>query len=200
MIIYTASIGRRMAPNRAWPGHDMLCFSDVRPSAPWLWVPVTPRDDPTRQARDIKIVPWEYLENWDQCLWVDANIEVTGDPKDMPGPLAVHIHRDRDCIFDEARACIKYRKDDPALIGRQIERYVGHPRHWGLWETGVVYRENTPEVRALCYDWRAEIDANSRRDQISFPVVLRRHGIMPNSLGPSIWSGSQWTRLHKKKR
>ena len=200
MIIFTASIGREMAPNRAWPGHDMICFSDVKPAAPWQWIPITPKGDPTRQVRKIKLLPWEFLEDWDQCLWVDANMELLRDPQDMPGPLAIHTHRDRDCIFDEAQKCIEYGKDDPDLIARQIERYADHPKHWGLWENGVIYRENTPEVRALFYDLWAELEANSRRDQISLPVVLRKHGMRPNSLGKNVWDGSKWVRLHRKKK
>jgi len=199
LIVYTASIGRRMAPQRAWPGHDMFCFSDTRPAAPWRWIKIKPQGDPNRQTKCIKILPWDYLEDWDQCLWIDSNVELIRDPQDMPGPLAIHTHRDRDCIFDEAQKCIEYGKDDPVIIARQIERYADHPKHWGLWENGAVYRDNTTEIRELCNDWWAEVDANSRRDQISLPVVLRRHGIRPNPLGASIWKGSQWVRLHRKK-
>lgn len=199
MIVYTASIGRRMAPNRAWPGHDMLCFSNVRPAAPWRWAKIKPHGDPNRQTKRIKILPWDYLEDWDQCLWIDSNIELIRDPQGMPGPLAIHTHRDRNCIFDEAQKCIEYGKDDPALLTRQAERYADHPRRWGLWENAVVFRDNTPEVRALCYDWWAEVDANSRRDQISLPVVLRRHGMKPNALGANVWKGSKWVRLHRNK-
>ena len=197
VVVYTASIGRRMAPQRAWPGHDMVCFSDVRPSDPWRWVPITPQGDPTRQTRRIKILPWEHFDGFDACVWVDANIRLIRLP-DLPADFAAHTHRDRDCIFDEAEKCIEHSKDDPAVIRAHIARYADHPAHWGLWETQMLYRRNTPVVRALCEDWWRELDAGSRRDQLSLPVVLRRHGIQPVSLGPSVWRGSRWCKRFRK--
>jgi hypothetical protein len=130
-------------------------------------------------------------------VWRDANVEVTR-LHGLSGDLAIHQHRDRDCIFDEARKCIEYGKDDPGLIRAQIAKYSDHPPHWGLWETQMVYRRNTPEIRALCEDWMAEIESGSRRDQISLPVVLRRHGIRPESLGENVWEGSQWCKRYRK--
>ena len=197
MIIYTASIGRRMAPQRKWPGARMVCLSDKKPSAPWGWIRVEPSGAANRQTKRIKILPWEHFEDWDFCVWIDANIELTRIP-DLDAGFAAHRHRDRDCIFDEAAKCIEYGKDDPGVIRTQIKRYSGHPPHWGLWENGMLYRRNTPEIRALCEDWWRELDQGSERDQISLPVVLRRHGIRPVSLGASIWKGSKWCKRHRK--
>jgi hypothetical protein len=197
MIVYTATIGRRLAPQRTFPGAVMVCFSDIKPPAPWHWVPIKAHGDFTRQTRRIKLLPWEHFEQWDECVWRDANIEVTRLP-DMDADIAIHTHRDRDCIFDEAQKCIEHGKDDPGLIRAQIAKYSDHPPHWGLWETQIVYRRNTPEIRALCEDWWAEIESSSRRDQISLPVVLRRHGIRPESLGPSVWKRSQWCKRYRK--
>ena len=198
MIVYTASIGRRLAPQRTLPGAVMVCFSDIQPPKPWHWVPIQATAQPNRQTKRIKILPWEHFEQWDACVWRDANIEVTRLP-DMDADIAIHAHRDRDCIFQEAEACIDYGKDDPGLIRAQIARYADHPPHWGLWENPMIYRRNTLAIRALCEDWWRELDAGSERDQISLPVVLRRHGIHPESLGPSVWKGSHWCKRHPKK-
>jgi hypothetical protein len=198
VIVYTAAIGRRLAPQRTLPSAVMVCFSDIKPPAPWHWVPIKAHGDFTRQTRRIKLLPWEHFDNWDECVWRDANIEITCLPS-MESGFAIHTHCERDCIFEEAKACIEYGKDDPDLIRSQIARYTDHPPHWGLWASGVLYRRNTPEIRALCEDWLAEIESGSRRDQISLPVVLRRHGIRPESLGASIRRKSKWCRMYAKK-
>jgi hypothetical protein len=75
--------------------------------------------------------------------------------------------------------------------------YNGQPRHWGLWETQMVYRQNTPEIEALCRDWWEELKLHSRRDQISLPWVLRQHCIKPESLGDNAWK-SDWARRYSK--
>ena len=198
MIIYTASIGRKLAPQRTFPGAVLVCFSDFKPPEPWHWIPIKAEDQPNRQTKRIKLLPWEHFGKWDVCIWRDANIEVTRLPALKEG-FAAHRHRDRNCIFDEAKKCIEYGKDDPEVINAQIAKYADHPRNWGLWENGMLYRRNTPEIRALCEDWWAEIESGSERDQISLPVVLRRHGIKPLMLGPSIWKGSNWCKRHPKK-
>jgi hypothetical protein len=198
VIVYTATIGRRLAPQRTFPGAVMVCFSDIQPPKPWHWVPIQATGQPNRQTKRIKILPWEHFERWDECVWRDANIEVTRLPT-LDADLAMHTHRDRRCIFDEAAKCIEYGKDDPDVIRAQIARYANHPPRWGLWENGMIYRRNTPAIRALCEDWWRELDAGSERDQISLPPVLRRHGIRPESLGPSIWKGSHWCKRHPKK-
>jgi len=197
MIVYTASIGRRMAPQQPRAGVRMVCFSDVRPLAPWEWVRIERAPDIIRQVRRIKILPWERFDAFDACVWIDANIQLSRVP-DLDADIAIHEHRDRDCIFDEAAACIAFGKDRPESIRQQIAAYAGHPPHWGLWETQMVYRRNTPAVRALCEDWWREIETGSRRDQISLPVVLLRHGMRPLSLGPSVWKGSEWCIRRKK--
>ena len=199
MIVYTATIDRPLAPQRKLSGVEFFCFSNVKPPAPWKWFFVEPGEDPTRTARRIKILPWEHFDNWEECVWADANIEVLNIPSPK-SDIAIHNHRDRNCIFDEALKCIEYGKDDPEIIRKQIERYSNHPPHSGLWETQMVYRRNTPEIRSLCEDWWHELEIGSRRDQISLPVVLKKHGIVPESLGANVWKKSKWCKRYPKKR
>jgi hypothetical protein len=204
MIVYTASIGgRAYAPNRRWAGCDMIAFGDATPPASWesrQFPDLGDLDRNTRAARRIKVLPWEVLgQDWDACLWIDANFQLMSDPRTITGDMAAHRHRDRDCVYAEAEICARVAKDDPALLLQQTGRYRqnGYPERAGLWETQMVYRRNTPAVRALCEDWWREIETGSRRDQVSLPVAASRHPIIIHSLGDNAWK-STWARRHRK--
>lgn len=192
MIIYTASFGRKVVKNKAWPGTRMICFSDKQPPSPWEWVKVSPdQEDLTRAAKVYKILPWLFFE-FNECLWVDCNLYL----KEIPNPvedIAFHQHRSRNCIFKEANTCIAKGKDKKEVIEAQMEIYKDFPKNNGLWEGNFIYRRNTPQVKALCEDWMNEINNGSRRDQLSLPVVLDRHGVIPGNLGPG-GKHSRWTK------
>ena len=192
MIVYTASFGRGFASNKYWPGTRMICFSDKQPPAPWEWIKVSPEHtDLTRAAKVYKILPWLFFK-FDECLWLDCELKL----KQLPSPvedIAFHQHRSRSCLFKEANVCIAKGKDNREVIESQMERYKDFPKNKGLWEGGLIYRRNTQQVRALCEDWMNEINIGSRRDQLSLPVVLDRHGVIPGNLGLG-GKHSRWTK------
>lgn len=195
VIIYTATDGRKLAPNRDL-GHKMVCLSVEKPPKPWKWIKLpTPYEDPVLNAKVPKILPWLFFD-FDECLWVDANVEIKSLPK-FTGDISIHTHSQRDCIFDEAQACIDLKKDDPEKINRYIMQHQEFPKHAGLWECTIIYRKNTPEIKKLCEDWWNEIINGTRRDQISLPVVLKNNNVVPTSLGPNMRK-SKWFKLHKK--
>ncbi len=198
MIIYTASFGRRVTTyNKQWPGMRMVCFSDKKPPAPWEWIKVIPiQKDLTRSAKIYKILPWLFFGNWEDSLWIDCNYELIKIPRPKE-EIAFHQHRSRKCIFKEASVCISKKKDSKELIESQMERYKNFPKNNGLWEGNVIYRKNTEKIKLFCEDWMNEIDRGSRRDQLSLPVVLDRHGIVPGNLGPG-GKGSMWIKERKK--
>ena len=196
VIIYTATQGRRLAPNIDL-GHDMLCLSVEKPPKPWKWIKLPAQfDDPVLNAKAPKILPWLFFD-FDECWWVDANVEIKQLP-DIKADIAFYKHDQRDCIFDEAQACIKLNKDDHKKITKYISGHSSFPKHAGLWACGVIYRRNTPEVRKLCEDWWQEILMGTRRDQISLPIVLERNNIVPTSLGPNIRKSEFFQLVEKK--
>lgn len=198
MIVYTASDAREIAPQPYFEGLRYLCFSVAEPPKPWEWIKLDqPYADPCRNAKRPKILPWDFLPDWEVSLWIDCNMRLRADPRTIPlAPLAIHTHAKRDCVYDELTACVLLNKDDPDLLARQVSAYrmAGHPRKWGLWENGCLLRQNVPEVEALCRDWWEEIACSSCRDQLSLPVVLRRHNYTPKSLGNNIWE-SRWLEV-----
>jgi hypothetical protein len=191
-VIYTASFGRKVCKdNRKFDGVRMMCFSDLHPPFPWEWIPVEPGNpDLNRSAKVYKLLPWLFLGEWDESLWIDCNFKLLKIPRPI-SDIGFHQHRSRNCIFKEASVCISKKKDSMEVIESQMLRYINFPRDIGLWEGGFIYRKNTHRIKAFCYDWMREIDLGSRRDQLSLPVVLSKHGIIPENLGKggkhSIW-------------
>ena len=93
--------------------------------------------------------------------------------------LVFHRHPERDCVYEEALACVKREKDDPAVIARQVLRYAaeGFPRAGGLPATGVILRRHTSRIAAFDRHWAKEVEHGSRRDQLSVTHALAKKGV-----------------------
>lgn len=199
-VIYTAIFGGKdelLQPTVSLSEYDFICFADERSAAhksfknpgPWEVRIVTPtHDDPVRSARRYKLLPHEYLKEYEVSVWVDGNFIVRGNPdplieKYLNGAnVAVYDHMQetfslRDCIYDEADELIRmFRengryKDDPDVIRRHMERYrrEGYPAHNGLLISSVMLRRhNAEDAVALANLWWSEMERGSRRDQLSF--------------------------------
>lgn len=87
--------------------------------------------------------------------------------------IALSKHGGRDCVYQEAEACMHLGKDIPANVHPQISKYFdeGYPPHNGMVESGVLFRRNKRHVRELCEAWWQEIENHSHRDQLSFNYV-----------------------------
>ena len=139
-----------------------------------------------RTARYYKCLPHRVMPDADIWIWVDGNVRpriapITMVRKWLPkgSDLATFNHPDRSDIWEEVDACIRFKKDRPKVLREQLRAYSndGHPRRWGLAETKVVIRRNTPEMVALNEEWWEEIMKYSLRDQVSLPHVCWRRGV-----------------------
>ena len=104
-----------------------------------------------KKQRIVKICPHRYLKEYDISIWVDGSISVIGDLNTFinqydleKNPFYVRIHPSRNCIYDEARACISINKDAKETIEKQVKRYreEGYPEHIGMVETCVLLRKH----------------------------------------------------------
>jgi len=165
-------------------------YDSIKPGRDFWFIDPTYIDspEPARRAKYPKVMLHHILPGVEYSVWLDGSIRIgpTLRPSDLIEryltdgcDMAVMKHPERDCLFEEARACVKLAKDSPATLARQTVQYdfEGHPKHWGLSETGVMIRRHTPEVNAFCDAWWREIERHSRRDQVSFPYVQRRMGL-----------------------
>ncbi len=190
ITVYTAVFG----------GYDTLCdvqstedveyvaFTDApQPATGWTYL-TPPLTEPgaRRENRKYKIRSHKWFPSADWTIYLDGNLRLNVTPQEIidtclstgsDAPLFLFRHNQRDCVYDEATVCIKLRRDDPAVINSQVDRYRadGYPSHNGLFWGGFLVR------RAGCESfndlWHSEVKRGSCRDQISLPYALEKSGI-----------------------
>jgi hypothetical protein len=193
LVVYTAVIG----------GYDELREPPAEPEGSKVrFVAFTDRELPPLSRWQRHPVAAKLLDGWrlnrwhktgsaslfpaaGSTLYLDGSIELTRPASEFvrwmeshgEGDVYLFAHNYRDCVYAEAEECLRIHKGNPDQIRRQVTRYreLGHPFHAGLWQGGCILRRNTPRVAALDREWWGEIAAYSHRDQLSLPVVLRRH-------------------------
>lgn len=144
---------------------------------------VEPRPvSPFLAARRKKVLYHELFPRSKCTLWIDGNIRVTDDfvreASSQEWDIAISKHGYRDCVYQEAEACMHLGKDVPARVHPQICKYLneGYPPHNGMVESGVLFRRNKRHVRELCEVWWGEIEKYSHRDQLSFNYACWKTG------------------------
>ena len=170
-------------------GVDYLCFTDSDlKSDTWKIIKSTPiYKDSNRNAKKYKILPHRYLKNYDYSVWIDGNILIINDIRDLvkQHKYQVFDHNKtildpRDCIYQEYNAIIQLGqqngnyKDDPQVMHKQVNRYLkeGYPPNNGLATNPILLRNhNDIEIIKNMEDWWVEIKHNSKRDQLSFNYI-----------------------------
>lgn len=215
IAIYTAVIGDR--DNLTEPlfipgGCDFFCFTD-QPffSNIWKIIRVKPSDsDPCRSAKIYKILPHQYLSEYKYSVWIDGNVALRGDITPIineyleKNDIAFFKHPDgRNCIYEEAEACISLNKDNPEVIKNQIEFYrkQEYPEKNGLISCGIIFRKNTPEINKINEDWWEIIKKYSRRDQLSFNYVAFKNRLSYSVIDDNVRDNKYFKIVsHKKKK
>ena len=171
-----------------WKDKDwrFICFSDENiNSNGWEIIKVPKQEDKKRLARSIKILPTFPFEV-DNYFWVDANIAIVGDLNTFINPLLDHDlsvmrHPHRTTLDQEVEACLKYKKDDPYILGEQLLKYKqnGYVSK-ELAATGIIFRKQNPLVNDHAKFWLEQIKQYSHRDQMSFNYSCWKTGLQPN--------------------
>lgn len=184
--VYTAITNKKdtLKENQNTKGAKFVAFTDFPfESKVWERRPVCNEyPDPVRNAKKHKILPHIYFPDAEYSLWIDGSITLKVPLEELihkflqNTDIAMFPHPYRDCLYDEAMACITFGLDDPDVIDSQINRYnlEGYLPHRGLFEATVILRRHTNEIRAFNETWWDEIVWGSRRDQISLPYVLHK--------------------------
>lgn len=193
-VIYTCVTGNyddiinHSFVNGEW---DYVCFTDSIPENKdkYIWefrqLNFTDLDDAKNQ-RWHKLHPHKLFPDYTKSIWVDGNIEIINEGffSDIERVskegerMAISIHPQRDCIYEELVACIRLGKDNKQIMKRQVDliRKRGFPEHHGLFETSVIYREHhDANIASIMEDWWYWIKNYSRRDQLSLTFVLWQH-------------------------
>lgn len=148
----------------------------------------------TKINRYIKMHPFEFFEaDYDYAIYLDGNVQTISDISvfaelvDSTIGIAAHLHRFRDCIYDEERVCLLKNKGNKSNLLSQIKKYRGEgfPTHYGLIECTVLVTDlKNMFAKKIYSDWWNEfLSTNSNRDQISFPYILWKNGVSIKRVG-----------------
>lgn len=190
-------------------GVDFVCFTDDPDLRGDGWTvlvddPPVESPHPRMRAKWYKIMTHRELPDEDQTLWLDGSHKIT----DAGGVTAALIwaertgiaahHHPRRCVYAEAEASMafeKYASLSPSTV-EQAEHYrqQGYPGSAGLWALGSIARVRSDDLDRAMEDWWEECVRWTYQDQVSFPVVMRRHGIQPTTF-PWAQYGSPWFQI-----
>jgi hypothetical protein len=187
--VITANYDTLRVPRTLDPDIDYVCFSDT-PRSDLGMFEIRPlpyhHADPVRAARFVKTHPHLLFPEHDIAIWMDATIIIASDLKPLIArlraanlPVGGIPHPRRHDVYDEAYLCARARKDDLVVIAAQVARYLtaGVPRHLAVCDTSfMIWNLRHAAAAAVLDSWWREIEAGSRRDQISFNYALWRHG------------------------
>lgn len=192
IAVYTAISGDYdtiKLPAELLPDADYFLFTD-RPAPDTGVFKIRPLPyyhiDPTRMTRYAKTHPHHLLPGYDLAIWIDANILINGDIaplieafKKSKLPVGAVQHPLRNTIDEEAEACIRYNKEDTAGIREQVAHYDRlNFKTKELIESNIMMFDlANAKVPKFLDSWWAEIDAFTRRDQLSLNYSLEKHGI-----------------------
>lgn len=168
--------------------YDYVCFTDNPDIEKGIWkikdIPEELKDlSKVKQQRCIKINAHKYLSEYELSVWIDGAIKLTGSVdkyvKEHCDKNEAHIfipkHPNRDCIYEEMKACKALKKDKIEIMQPQIDRYIseGYPKKYGLVQSNIIIRyHNEDDCKLLMEKWSEELLNGSHRDQLSFNYCL----------------------------
>jgi hypothetical protein len=168
---------------------------------------------PVKKQRFVKINPHLFLKDYELSIWVDGNVSLNGnlndflDTKITDDEITVYVpkHPDRKCIYEEAEAVVRMRKDTADNVNKQMNRYKseGFPKEQGLLQSNILVRQhNNPDCIKLMEAWSDEVMNGSHRDQLSFNYAAWKNqdvkvGYLQKNICKSQWF--DWRAIHIKK-
>ena len=141
-------------------------------------------NSPVMNSKIYKILPHKFLD-CDISIWMDGNIYLNIPKeqavKDWLGDNDIALFRHyKSKDLDWELKWIKYKFSRRSEVSLEAEKQIEHYRktEWPEKEEmamgGFIIRRHTPLVERFNEAWWAEICRYGQRDQLSFPVVLKR--------------------------
>lgn len=212
-VIFTAITGgfdELVQPAVTDPEFDFVCFlpeAEV-PSegriGEWTVRPISDMPLSNRlKAKYIKMHPHFFLSDYEASLWIDGNVRIeTAEVYDIfRDKIARGIsfsginHPLRDDVYDEALKVFDNELDSFRAVRRTVQFLKGErfPRHSGLYETNVVFRQhNDPAVIRFDDLWWECVTTYSSRDQLSHGWCLRKSGVRGDHFVPDDYSARDY--------
>lgn len=182
------------------PDWDYICFTDQeslleqKSLGRWQIKSLAfTTDNSQLTGRWHKIHPHILLPNYDECLYIDGNINILSPylfelvRQKQHYILGQFIHPVRDCIYDEILACLAGQKESKAKL-KNVKNLLlqNHfPAHFGLSETGILFRKHMhPLCMEIMDSWWYMLENYSVRDQVSLMYILWKKNLQPEWLCP----------------
>ena len=201
IVVYTAIFGKYDALNEPMvkPDNvDYYIFTDCDIPDGSRWIKMDPNKflpdssmTNTEKNRFFKMLPHKIFPEYDYSVYIDGNVLVVSDVTPLTKtlerfPIAMFQHKNRNCVYQEAEACIIKKKDSKESLEKHIELLKSHnvPEHNGLLEATVICRKHSdPRCVSLMESWWDEFMNYSKRDQISLIDCLWQAKILPSDVG-----------------
>lgn len=213
-VVYTAIFGDYddlIEPKEKYKGCDFICFTDQTQLKSHIWeIRLIPDIDlpPNIMNRKYKILTHEFLSDYSQSLYVDANIFIIANPLELAKKylnkydIAIPMHQQRDCIYQEAEVVIQIKKANFEEVEKQMIFYKnqGYPHKFGLTENNIIFRNHiNKNIIELMENWFNELKKFSKRDQLSLMYLIWKNNISIIKIKENS-KGSKYFRLklHKK--
>ncbi len=202
IAIYTVVFGKydKLVEPKCLPDNcDYYVITDnfVPESSLWKKIDISEYEEKIKnysnaeKNRYFKMHPHEVFEKYKYSIYIDGNIEVISDLTEYIARLsdvgiAIHNHRERDCVYDECNAIKLFRKEKKDNVNKYIKLLIERemPKHYGLLECNVIVREHhNPVCIQVMEGWWNEYLVHIKRDQVSLPYVLYKSGISVEKVG-----------------
>ena len=193
IAIYTCVTGGYEFPTDGFEkrdGYDYYLFCDkILPVKSWKLMIPRFSDDPkltdVKKQRMVKTHPHWVLPDYDITVWIDANTEIDQKLYDYieqnkANDITFKNHPDRDCIYDELKECVFWKKESVNNGQFLFTKYMneGFPKHIGLYETNIIISHPKIKSVIMLYDaWWKQIYTYSHRDQLSLNYVIWKNGL-----------------------
>jgi hypothetical protein len=198
IVVYTAIFGhydRLNEPECVNSGFDYVCFTDNEKlnAKHWkmIYLPSRP-GDPAILNRKVKVLPHLFLPEYEYSIYIDGNVDITGNLQELISKylgtqqIAFFSHPERNCIYEEAKILKelssqgRYTRGNGDVIEKQMDKYkgFGYPVNNGLIAGGIILRRhNHPDIIRAMECWWEELNAHSKRDQLSFNYVAWQNSL-----------------------
>lgn len=173
---------------------DFICFTDnpELKSETWQIRHLKPifEADPIRSQRYIKIMAHQYLEEYQNSLYIDNAIKLKVRPEELIlkylelFDIAVPTHCFRETLLDEFNEVINLGLDDSSRVIEQLNHLLLYNPNILQAKplcAGLLFRQhNKTEVIKFQEKWAQLILRYSRRDQLSINIALESANLQVN--------------------
>ena len=178
----------------------------------WFMQPINGLDNFSNKDRNryIKFHPSAFLPTHDISIYIDGNIEITGNISSLINEVSkknedlfLYRHYERNCIYKEGEKCIEDSLDWFWRIRKHMKRYEkeSYPKDRGLFENNIIISKNTQKSKDLLHLCWQEYSKEAKRDQLALNYCSWKLKIPIFDMGVSnVRSGGKFFYLDLDKR